>query len=251
MKHTKRNVQEYAVSPVVGVMLMLVVTIIIAAVVSAFSGGLAAGKEKAPQASLDCHITWGDAMYTGTSGPQFTMKHLGGDPINTKDVKLVTSWANATGEYHIQSTTAPKYNGTGTELYYDKSDGTTATAHYVLSSLNTHYIATPKTLAVDGYDSPGGEIYYNAPYLMVAGDMPADNAGEETSLWFGNYVLRPGDSIKADNDNTVAGTGDAQNRATPIIKDGNLLTANDIVNVKLIDLKSGSTIYSKDILVEM
>ena len=51
MQKMKRN--EHAVSPVVGVMLMLVVTIIIAAVVSAFAGGLATGKEKAPQASLD------------------------------------------------------------------------------------------------------------------------------------------------------------------------------------------------------
>lgn len=250
MKRTESKSRESAVSPVVGVMLMLVVTIIIAAVVSAFSGSMATGKEKAPQASLECHITWGDPMYTGSPGPAFTMKHMGGDPINTKDVKLVTSWANASGIYHMQSTVAPTYTA-GDEVYYDKTDGTTATAHYVLTSLNTHYVATEKTMAVDGYDAPGGEIYYNVPYLMRAGDMPADNAGEESSLWFGNYVFRAGDVIKANNDNTVAGTGDSQNRAEPIIKDGNLLTGNDIVNVKLIDMKSGSTIFNKDVLVEV
>lgn len=43
---------ESAVSPVVGVMLMLVVTIIIAAVVSAFAGGLSGDQSKTPQASL-------------------------------------------------------------------------------------------------------------------------------------------------------------------------------------------------------
>ena len=42
MSRSKKNV-ESAVSPVVGVMLMLVVTIIIAAVVSAFAGVLALG----------------------------------------------------------------------------------------------------------------------------------------------------------------------------------------------------------------
>lgn len=41
-----------AVSPVVGVMLMLVVTIIIAAVVSAFAGGFGGNQEKTPQVSL-------------------------------------------------------------------------------------------------------------------------------------------------------------------------------------------------------
>ena len=39
--------KEDAVSPVVGVMLMLVVTIIIAAVVSGFAGGLAGGTKTA------------------------------------------------------------------------------------------------------------------------------------------------------------------------------------------------------------
>ena len=97
MQRMKRN--EHAVSPVVGVMLMLVVTIIIAAVVSAFAGGLATGKEKAPQVSLETHITLTGGM---EGGPSMTIKHLGGDPINTKDVKIVTSWANASGVYHVQ-----------------------------------------------------------------------------------------------------------------------------------------------------
>ena len=44
--------KEDAVSPVVGVMLMLVVTIIIAAVVSAFAGGMASSQDKVPQASI-------------------------------------------------------------------------------------------------------------------------------------------------------------------------------------------------------
>jgi hypothetical protein len=47
-----KRMNDAAVSPVVGVMLMLVVTIIIAAVVSAFAGGLASDQSKAPQATL-------------------------------------------------------------------------------------------------------------------------------------------------------------------------------------------------------
>ena len=47
----------HAVSPVIGVMLMIVVVIIIAAVVSAFAGGLAGSPtKKAPSLILDVKI---------------------------------------------------------------------------------------------------------------------------------------------------------------------------------------------------
>jgi FlaG/FlaF family flagellin (archaellin) len=63
---------EQAVSPVVGVMLMLVVTIIIAAVVSAFAGGLVGGTTKAPTATIQ-------ATYSQSHG--MTITHSGGDAI--------------------------------------------------------------------------------------------------------------------------------------------------------------------------
>ena len=50
-----RTKSEDAVSPVIGVMLMLVVTIVIAAVVAAFAGGLGADAETAPTTVLDVH----------------------------------------------------------------------------------------------------------------------------------------------------------------------------------------------------
>ena len=48
--------KEDAVSPVIGVMLMLVVTIVIAAVVAAFAGGLGSDVEMAPTAALDIDV---------------------------------------------------------------------------------------------------------------------------------------------------------------------------------------------------
>lgn len=242
MDNMKKRNHECGVSPVVGVMLMLVVTIIIAAVVSAFAGGLATQKEKAPQASLETHITWISAAssMTGTAGPQFTMKHMGGDPINTRYIKLVTSWANATGEYNSQSTVAPVW-GSSLETYTDAHSP--GTSNYTLSSLNT------KELAWDGVSMQ----YYNAPYLVIPGSFPTGTgfADNDTVQWFGNYVFKAGDIMKADLDNTVPGSGTVMNQATPIIKYGTLLTRNDIVNVKLIDLKSGTTIYDKDLSVEV
>jgi flagellin-like protein len=52
-----KNQNDRAVSPVVGVMLMLVVTIIIAAVVSGFAGGLiGSNNQKTPALTMDVRI---------------------------------------------------------------------------------------------------------------------------------------------------------------------------------------------------
>ncbi len=97
-----KQMNETAVSPVVGVMLMLVVTIIIAAVVSAFAGGLASDQSKAPQATLDVTpvvqaINDTDttnyepdysAGFTANNGLLF--EHKGGDSfsLNSIDIQL-------------------------------------------------------------------------------------------------------------------------------------------------------------------
>ena len=85
---------EEAVSPVVGVMLMLVVTIVIAAVVSAFAGGLATTTPKAPTLAMDISIA-------STGEP--TDSHITFDvqsvsiPISTSHLKIITSWISASG----------------------------------------------------------------------------------------------------------------------------------------------------------
>ena len=61
-----------AVSPVVGVMLMLVVTLIIAGVVSAFGGGLVSTTQPTPQASITSSLTFGDSL---------KVQHNGGDTL--------------------------------------------------------------------------------------------------------------------------------------------------------------------------
>lgn len=92
--------KESAVSPVVGVMLMLVVTIIIAAVVSGFAGGLASGTSKAPQATLSCSAAIDDIQDTDktdwepTYPVNFTAKngllfeHKGGDAFALSDISI-------------------------------------------------------------------------------------------------------------------------------------------------------------------
>jgi FlaG/FlaF family flagellin (archaellin) len=78
---TSKSIREEAVSPVVGVMLMLVVTIIIAAIVSAFSGGMASSQKATPSMVLQ-------GQYSQTSG--MTITHAGGDPVALSEVTFVT-----------------------------------------------------------------------------------------------------------------------------------------------------------------
>lgn len=54
--------RDAAVSPVIGVMLMLVVTIIIAALVSSFAGGLGTTKDAMPTVTFDADLSVADGL---------------------------------------------------------------------------------------------------------------------------------------------------------------------------------------------
>lgn len=96
-----KRMNNDAVSPVVGVMLMLVVTIIIAAVVSAFSGGMGGAEQKMPQVSItakpiiqafaDIDDSNGAANYpddfTAANGIEF--ENTGGDTFSLNDINVV------------------------------------------------------------------------------------------------------------------------------------------------------------------
>ncbi|MGB4236082.1 MAG: type IV pilin N-terminal domain-containing protein [Methanoregulaceae archaeon] len=71
---------QSAVSPVVGVMLMLTITIILAAVVSAYVGGVGPTKTKPPQVSIT-----GTVYNNGT----ILFEHMGGDGLNINDLAIV------------------------------------------------------------------------------------------------------------------------------------------------------------------
>mgnify|MGYP000843909820 CR=1 FL=1 len=69
-----------AVSPVVGIMLMLVITIIIAAVVSAFAGNMITADSSAPKATIT-------GTYSQSTG--LTMNHKGGDSLFIADIEIL------------------------------------------------------------------------------------------------------------------------------------------------------------------
>jgi len=111
---------EHAVSPVIGVMLMIVVTVIIAAIVSGFAGVYADADKKAPVAVISCKYmaptgvssTNSDGTYGGVvvaipdGGLLFT--HEGGDFVNLLNTYLVVS--NGDESRRFDFTTLQKAN---------------------------------------------------------------------------------------------------------------------------------------------
>jgi FlaG/FlaF family flagellin (archaellin) len=93
---------DHAVSPVIGVMLMLVVVIIIAALVSAFAGGLSSSQSKAPQAQIKALYSIADGM---------TISNAGGDSLATKDLVFTIHDGRTFGP-NLESSTTQTMNMT-------------------------------------------------------------------------------------------------------------------------------------------
>nr|WP_321351190.1 type IV pilin N-terminal domain-containing protein [uncultured Methanoregula sp.] len=78
----KKFRNDKAISPVVGIMLMLVVTVVIAAVVTAYAGGLTGSTKQAPKAIIE-------GTYSQTDGMKII--HVSGDPVALSEVQFRTT----------------------------------------------------------------------------------------------------------------------------------------------------------------
>ncbi len=90
MREMERN--EDAVSPVIGVMLMIVVTVIIAAIVSGFASGMGDTQKAAPAAAIQCSIVKADV-----DNVVMTLKHVSGDSLKTADLRFYVSYVDSAG----------------------------------------------------------------------------------------------------------------------------------------------------------
>lgn len=136
MKHTKK---DDAVSPVVGVMLMLVVTIIIAAVVAAFAGGIATEKEAAPFANINLE-TYSMETHGGNFAPySMVFKHTGGEEILTKDLSLSITFNAATYTTPISAVSTKEAWTVGEKLTLVADPDSSSSLKYGLSQQGMNY----------------------------------------------------------------------------------------------------------------
>lgn len=85
----KRFADESAVSPVIGVILMVAITVILAAVIASFVFGLGSN---APKSAPSAQLSMSDATETLGDGPGetlVTISHQGGDSLDWNKTKLM------------------------------------------------------------------------------------------------------------------------------------------------------------------
>ena len=134
------NRDTEAVSPVVGVMLMLVVVIIIATVVTSFSGGMMDTSHKVSNLGIR-------ATYSQTDGLAVT--NLGGDPLETANIDILIRLPDTFGDYeHMTWTidhrmiTSKRFpgnsKGSGGDTAWLKNDGSQGV--YVFAPGDTAYV---------------------------------------------------------------------------------------------------------------
>ena len=265
MKRTENK--ENAVSPVVGVMLMLVVTIIIAAVVAMFATGVATDVSTAPNAVLDVHIysdkamlmSAGNASVCPTHAPDLVIRHLGGDDLNTGNLSLTFSWKN---------------NGKSYRTVYDGSAIGESSKVTVTKSGSENWVGTSALYMNDGqnyafdmdyesesYGSDNPDLFfgkvtlksgYQLQSLANYLDMNVNHKGNPAM----DAVMGAGLNTEGSNPDFSKTTGETTEVNTYSVTAYNtkgvmtLLPKGTSVHVVITDLKSNTAIFDKEVAVE-
>jgi len=222
-----------AVSPVIGVMLMLVVTVILAAAVSSTSSGLMKSSDAAPTAAFKVNL------YNGSVGSMASTAHLkieqvSGESIPSKDLKIVTINPNAAGENKTME---------------------------VLPGVENACRAS----------SAGTLVYGGMPYLQNGLGGAADGFGKGTATAltknFGNYTVKSGLVLIADDygfpsrgtytaPDWDSSTGDYEgddNQRTGLqamFADRANITPGDFVTIKIIHTPTQKVIFQTEVEME-
>jgi len=279
--HDSRN--DAAVSPVVGIMLMLVVVIIIAAVVSGFSGSLVKSSEKAPELVMTVKIT-NNGHWQGSS---FSARVTGVDKaIPTSDLKIQTQWTAKKSDGTTVSGGAkviPLVNNTFVHFSPSSNAGTEADYYFVSPlGLGTGVGDSESTISGSGHTPSTRERFFGNYTLTVGTSMWAEPFGKSSAPQSGGFegfdvgygVITPfeytyGQSqyvyyshlssrYKAGQSETLQERTDAQffdgthtDQMQAVLGHGwEALRAGDKVTVTILHIPTGKAIWQKDVIVE-
>ena len=218
-----------AVSPVVGVMLMIVITVVIAAVITTFATGVTSDAEAAPVAVLDVEIYEYYQALPDCGGPDFHITHLSGDAVDTKDIEIQISWKDPSGKQHYSTYSAEAFKESPGEVSGD--GGTRKQPMYI------------KT--------------------QVTGDMRKEFGSGALDYYFGDAILKPGLKLTATADflNMDIGTNLNSPFMDVIFNNEQVLSSTEkgimeflpegtAVNVMIIHIPSNKAIFDKVVYVE-
>ena len=117
--------EEQAVSPVIGVILMVAITVILAAVIASFVLGLGSNQEVAPTATFDFNYD--------SDGDYLNITHTGGDNIVATNLYVRGENIDTTGEW--------KDNGGGATAEIDGNSAVTSGNTIDITGVEADYVA--------------------------------------------------------------------------------------------------------------
>ena len=218
-----------AVSPVVGVMLMIVITVVIAAVITTFATGVTSDAEAAPVAVLDVEIYEYYQALDSSGGPDFHISHISGDPIDTKDITIQLSW---------------EHNGK--------------------SYFSTYSADSFKTKHQNGVD--GGGVSRMQPMYVktpVTDDMRKEYSSSNLDYYFGDVILESGMRLTATADFLIDNQKNTQSDYMDIIFNNGVTDGLDstygimaempkdtAVQVTILHVPSNKAVYDKEVVVQ-
>lgn len=219
-----RKKSDDAVSPVIGVMLMIVITVVIAGVIAAFGTGMVGNTEAAPSAVLNVEIINYDGVldageYGTLKAPDFRITHVSGDTIDTGDIELRFSWTDSKGVKHASSFSASSIEGTA--MYLETPTGS--------------------KFSVDSYGLKGypfGKAELEPGYTIktcakALGNVQEGQLEHEKSKYM-DYIFNNG---QANPEGTTNGVMDWLEKGTP-------------VDVTILHIPSNTIIYEKVVYVK-
>nr|WP_321353449.1 type IV pilin N-terminal domain-containing protein [uncultured Methanoregula sp.] len=230
-RHASPEWGETGVSPVVGVMLMLAVTVMIAAIVSAAAGGLSVKEKSAPGALLDV-ILYSSKDYGGYNISSMVIRHISGNVIPTKDISIITYYRNpATG-------TMQKGSLSGQQGVPGDAAWTTKSIPY----------------SADKYC---GVLFINDENRFGTNNNPIKDSNSGNDNWFGNPLATfgPGDILVTPAQ--FCGPDHSHNTGMEYLFPGinffnseKEFPAGSTATIKIIHVPSGQVIFDKDVIIQ-
>ncbi|MDD5143626.1 type IV pilin N-terminal domain-containing protein [Methanoregula sp.] len=208
---------EHAVSPVVGVMLMLSVTIIIAAIVSATAGSYSGTQKSAPSGVLEVHF-YENRSYGSFSTHTMTIEHISGAPLQTKDLSISTYFRNESGQL-IKGTLSG-------EMSVEIDSG--------------HYSAPLFINDQDRFEGSPLQHSSSARHRSWFGNSSA-------VLMAGDVLVTPAQFCGSVDGHENPGLNTLLNLGEKASDDG--YKAGDVITVKIVHIPSGQVIFDKDVVV--
>lgn len=179
-KTNERDTRNRAVSPVIGVILMVAITVILAAVIGTFVLDLGSSVgDTAPQASISVEDS--TANYKDDSAWQdfVDLSHDGGDQINAENLKIIVRKESDNSQMMVwengditNKTASPNQNGFDISVNGGELKSSTT-------------IETGDVMVINASSNGGGEIPDNTEYIVQLIDKKSGKAITETTVEVG------------------------------------------------------------------